>query len=62
MNIRTLDLSDFVHGSPEQRQAFVDGLLQSFDDSGFVKLVNHGFSQEQLTTLFGWVSTVYASG
>lgn len=56
MNIQTLDLGHFIEGTPEQRKGFVDGLLRSFDDSGFVKLVNHGFDQDELTELFNWVS------
>ena len=55
MNIQTLDLGHFTSGTPEQRQQFVKDMLQSFDDSGFVKLVNHGFEEPKLKELFQWV-------
>lgn len=53
--IPTLDLSHFTSGSEEQRQKFVQDLLASFDESGFVKLINHGFDEKQLSKLFTWV-------
>lgn len=55
MAVRTLDLAKF-HGSDVEQQEFARDLLEGFSETGFVKLVNHGFSQEDLTKLFAWVS------
>ncbi|RYO79249.1 hypothetical protein DL762_008265 [Monosporascus cannonballus] len=49
---RTLDLSRFTTGPKEQRQQFVDELLSSFGETGFVKLISHGFEQQKLNDLF----------
>ncbi|KAI1759471.1 Clavaminate synthase-like protein [Hypoxylon sp. FL1150] len=57
--IPTLDLSHFTSGSEEQRQKFVQELLASFDTSGFVKLINHGFDEKQLNELFTWSKTFF---
>lgn len=46
--LQTLDLSHFTSGTNEQRQQFVDGLMASFGETGFAKLINHGFSKEQV--------------
>jgi isopenicillin N synthase-like dioxygenase len=40
--IPTVDLSQFVQGSPEQKQAFVEALGKAFREVGFVAVVNHG--------------------
>ncbi len=40
--IPTVDLSQFVQGSPEQQQAFVESLGKAFREVGFVAVVNHG--------------------
>lgn len=53
--LRTLDLSHFTKGTKEQRQQFVEELLASFDETGFAKLVNHGFDEQKLNDLFTWV-------
>ncbi|KAM0813898.1 putative Clavaminate synthase-like protein [Seiridium cardinale] len=53
--LQTLDLSHFISDTQEQRQQFVDALLEAFHDMGFVKLINHGFDAQQLTDLFIWV-------
>ncbi|KAK9773831.1 putative Clavaminate synthase-like protein [Seiridium cardinale] len=52
--LQTLDLSHFISDTQEQRQQFVDALLEAFHDMGFVKLINHGFDAQQLTDLFIW--------
>jgi isopenicillin N synthase-like dioxygenase len=59
--LRTLNLGHFTTGTQEQRRQFVDELLAGFVETGFVKLVNHGFEEQKLNDLFTWVSNVYAS-
>jgi isopenicillin N synthase-like dioxygenase len=40
--IPTVDLSQFVDGTPEQKKAFVEALGKAFHEVGFVAVVNHG--------------------
>ncbi|TRX91025.1 hypothetical protein FHL15_008007 [Xylaria flabelliformis] len=46
--IPTLDLSHFTAGNDQQRRQFADGLLAGLIDTGFVKIINHGFEKERL--------------
>jgi isopenicillin N synthase-like dioxygenase len=54
MAVRTLDFARF-YGSDEEQQTFAQELLEGFSESGFVKIVNHGVSLEDLAHLFAWV-------
>jgi isopenicillin N synthase-like dioxygenase len=45
----TLDWSDFYSGDEFQRAELCRKLLHSFQQNGFVKLVNHGLSAEYVT-------------
>lgn len=56
MAVPTLDLSKFLSGTPEERKQFALDLLDSFERTGFAKLKNHTFSNDQLRELFHWVS------
>ncbi|KAI5921648.1 putative gibberellin 20-oxidase [Camillea tinctor] len=53
MQVPTLDFSH-LHGSDEERLAFSRALLQGFSEIGFVKIINHGFSEEDISQLFSW--------
>ncbi|MDF1699278.1 MAG: 2-oxoglutarate and iron-dependent oxygenase domain-containing protein [Saprospiraceae bacterium] len=44
--IPTVDLSKFVHGNAEERNAFVEKLGKAFHEVGFVGVVNHGIDKE----------------
>lgn len=44
--IPVVDLSKFVHGSEEDKAAFVKAIGEAFHDVGFVGVVNHGISKE----------------
>ncbi|KAL6895413.1 hypothetical protein HDV57DRAFT_520774 [Trichoderma longibrachiatum] len=54
MAVPTLDLSKFLSGTPEERKQFALDLLDSFERTGFAKLKNHTFSNDQLRELFHW--------
>ena len=43
--IPTVDLSQFVHGTEEQKTAFVQALGHAFHEVGFVAVVNHGIQK-----------------
>lgn len=52
----TVDASLFVSGTPGQQRAFAIELAESVRRSGFVKVINHGLSDELIDELFAWVS------
>lgn len=54
MSVKTLDFTKF-YGSHDEQVAFAQDLLEGFSGIGFVKLVNHGVSLEELSHLFAWV-------
>lgn len=41
MGIPSVDLADFIKGSPEQKQSFVNALGRAYEDIGFVAVRNH---------------------
>lgn len=53
--IMTLDYRDWTLGAQEQRQGFVEQIIESLEATGFVKLVNHGFDEQQLKEVFDLV-------
>lgn len=55
MTLPTLDLSLFTSGNASQQMQLVLDLLDSLSRHGFVKLVNHGISDQTVTQLFEWV-------
>ncbi|KAF9890774.1 hypothetical protein FE257_005643 [Aspergillus nanangensis] len=58
MTLETLDFSEFRLGGSEEKQNFSLKLLESFSQCGFVKLVNHGISDEEIEKLFDWASSL----
>ena len=56
MALPTLDLSHFTDGNATDRKSFESELLSSLSEHGFVKLVNHGITDEVACELFEWVN------
>jgi isopenicillin N synthase-like dioxygenase len=54
--IKTLDFGNWVSGSDEERQSFAKDLHDELVAVGFVKLCNHGLSNECIDNLFQKVS------
>ena len=52
MNVPTLDLSKFISGNDEERKAFSDDLGQSFNQTGFAIIKNHGLKKELTDELY----------
>ncbi len=52
MEIPILNLSHFAFGSDSQRAAFLQLLVDGFVEYGFLKLINHGFSEDAIHELF----------
>lgn len=53
--VRTLDFADFLHGDANKQSKFCRELIACLSTVGFVKLVNHGLSDEELYEVFEWV-------
>jgi len=51
-----VNFGPFLDGSNKQDVA--DAMLASFQDIGFVYLVNHGLPKEKIDGMFEWVSEV----
>ncbi|KAJ5618102.1 gibberellin 20-oxidase [Penicillium hordei] len=52
MAIATLDFAKFHGGSDAERREFASALTDGFRRLGFVKLINHGFSKDEISDLF----------
>ncbi|MEZ4886529.1 MAG: 2-oxoglutarate and iron-dependent oxygenase domain-containing protein [Chitinophagales bacterium] len=57
--IPRVDLSEFVKGNDEQKQAFVEKLGKAYEDVGFVSVVNHGISDETIEVLYNQVKAFF---
>ena len=55
MSLPVLDASLFLSGSEIERREAAEDLCDSFTKHGFVKITNHGFSDELVAQVFEWV-------
>lgn len=55
MVLPTVDLSQYTHGTAQQRQQLSSQLLDSLSRHGFVKLTGHGISRETVSKLVALV-------
>jgi isopenicillin N synthase-like dioxygenase len=58
--IPTVDLSRFVHGSPEEKTAFVHDLGKAFHEVGFVAVVNHGIPKSLIEGFYAASKAFFA--
>jgi isopenicillin N synthase-like dioxygenase len=58
--IPVVNLSHFVHGSAEQRQAFVDELGKAFHEIGFVGVTGHGIPEQLIQDFYEASKTFFA--
>ncbi|EED17268.1 gibberellin 20-oxidase, putative [Talaromyces stipitatus ATCC 10500] len=58
MSVPLLDASQLGAGD-EARKRFLDHLLQSFHDYGFVRLINHGVPSDRVQEMFGWAKRIF---
>lgn len=61
MDLPTLDLCLFVHGSSSERVLLAEALTKSLREHGFVKLVNHGISEEMAANVMQSVNKTASS-
>ncbi|RAH69292.1 isopenicillin N synthase family dioxygenase [Aspergillus aculeatinus CBS 121060] len=60
MSGQSLDLSAYTRGCVAQQEAFAQALLRELTQFGFVKLVHHGLSDEDVGALFDWTRKFFA--
>lgn len=58
--IPSLDLADFISGTPEQKHKFVQDLGKAYTEIGFVAVKNHGLSDELQANLYRVVKEFFA--
>src|SRR5690349_17574930 len=59
MSIPVVDLSDFLSGDPEKKNAFVNDLGRAYEDVGFVAVKNHGIPDELIADLYKYVQQFF---
>ena len=60
INIPQLDLNDYINGSAEEKKRFSDEIGQAFNDTGFVKVLNHGLSKQLIADLYVEVKNFFS--
>lgn len=55
-----MDLSKFVNGNAEERQAFVEQLGEAFHEIGFVGVINHGISKDLIDGFYREAKNFFA--
>ncbi len=59
MNIPVVNLADFTHGDPQQKQQFVAQLGQAFEETGFVAVKNHSIPDALIADLYNYVEQFF---
>lgn len=59
-SIPAVDLNHFTHGTPEQKQQFVQELGKAYEEVGFVAVRNHGLSDELRDRLYASVKAFFS--
>ena len=59
MGIPSVDLADFIHGSPEQKAAFVSALGNAYETIGFVAVRNHLIDEPTAESLYAQVKAFF---
>lgn len=60
MAIPVVDLSEFTHGSAEQKRAFVQQLGKAYEEVGFVAVKNHGIPDKLIAELYEYVQQFFS--
>ncbi len=58
-NIPQVDLSEFLSGDVQRKQAFVEKLGKAYEDVGFVSVINHGIGDEDIDMLYTQVERFF---
>lgn len=60
MGIPSVDLADFIHGTPEQKANFVKSLGDAYETIGFVAVKNHLIEEQTTQELYNQVQNFFA--
>ncbi len=60
MGIPSVDLSDFLHGDTNKRNAFVQQLGKAYEEVGFVAVKNHGVPDHLIADLYKYVQEFFS--
>ncbi len=60
MNIPVVDLSQFINGTEEQKNAFVEEIGKAYEDIGFVAVKNHGIPSDLIADLYKHVQQFFS--
>jgi isopenicillin N synthase-like dioxygenase len=55
MALPVVDFSQFLHGSPADRQSAARAIDAALQRVGFVRLSSHGVPQDRVDACFAWV-------
>ena len=58
--IPLVDLNEFVQGTPEQREQFIESLGRAFHEVGFVGVINHGIPEELVNNFYKFSREFFA--
>lgn len=58
-SIPSVDLADFINGSPETKALFVNALGKAYEEVGFVAVKNHGLSDQLTEQLYASVKAFF---
>jgi isopenicillin N synthase-like dioxygenase len=58
--IPSLDLANYVNGTAEQRQKFIQDIGQAYEDIGFVAIRNHGINDDLIAKFYTSVKAFFA--
>lgn len=58
--IPSVDLSEYVHGTDQQRQEFIQKIGQAYEDIGFVAIRNHGIDNQLIDDFYRVVKAFFA--
>ena len=60
MSIPVVDLSDFLSGNEDRKNAFVQSLGSAYEEVGFVAVKNHGVPDELVADLYRYVQQFFS--
>ncbi|KAG6867505.1 hypothetical protein C0993_001914 [Termitomyces sp. T159_Od127] len=54
--VQVVNFASFLDGA--DKKTIANAILKSFQETGFVYLINHGFPQPEIDTMFNWTASV----
>jgi isopenicillin N synthase-like dioxygenase len=60
MSIPVVNLSEFLSGDPDQKEAFVQAIGKAYEEVGFVAVKNHGIPPDLVENLYKYVQAFFS--